>query len=55
MEVSGYLHTPAAFTPRMNRDTHLVGGWGGTQSRYGSFGEEKNLPGFEPRTIQPVA
>jgi hypothetical protein len=51
MEVSGQLYTPAASPPRKDP-------LGGTQSRSGRGGEEKNyqlLPGLEPPIIQPVA
>jgi hypothetical protein len=55
--VSGQLHAPAGLPPVKNPGTDSVGSWV-RHSRYGHFGEEKNLlpaPGFEPRILQHVA
>jgi hypothetical protein len=48
MEVSGYLHAPAAL-PRYQMDRKLDG----PQNLYGHYGEEKHLlplPEIEPRS-----
>jgi hypothetical protein len=55
--VNGYRHTPAALFPG-NVQYPLNKRLGGTESGYEQFVDEKNLlllPGFEPRTVQPVA
>jgi rRNA maturation protein Nop10 len=44
---------PGRFTPRERPGTHSTGGWAGLWT-----GAEKLLPhppGFDPRTVQPVA
>jgi hypothetical protein len=51
MEVSDQLHAPAAFPPRKEPWYPLDRRLGGTQSRSGRGGEEKNSqppPGTEP-------
>jgi hypothetical protein len=51
MGMSGQLHAPAALLPRKNIWYPLDRRLGGTQSRSGRGGEEKNSqppPGIEP-------
>jgi hypothetical protein len=58
MEVGGQLHAPAALPQGKSPWYPLDRRLGGTQSRSGRDGEEKNsqpLPGLEPQIIQPVA
>jgi hypothetical protein len=58
MEVSGQLHTPAAFHPGKNPGTHCIQGWVVTLSQSGRFWRLENLLPlliFEPRLVQPVA
>jgi hypothetical protein len=59
MEVSGQFHAPAVLTAGERAPQYpLNRGLGGPLSRSVRLGEEKNLfliPGFEPRTVQPVA
>jgi hypothetical protein len=58
MEVSGQLHTPAAYLQRKSPWYPLDRRLGGLQSRSGRGGEEKYsqpLSGLEPPTIQAVA
>jgi hypothetical protein len=57
MEESGDFHTPAALLTRKKPpwypfDRRI----GGPQTRYGDYGEEKNLalPGIEPGPFSPV-
>jgi hypothetical protein len=53
MEVSGQLHVPAALPRRKSPLYPLDRRLGGSQSRSGCGGEEKNFqppPGIEPRT-----
>jgi hypothetical protein len=45
---------PVRFTPRKEPGTHCTGGWVGP--RVGLDGTENLVPpGFDPRTVQPVA
>jgi hypothetical protein len=56
MGMSGHLHASAVLTPTRNPQYPLNRKLGGPQSRFGRFGEEKNLlprAEFEPRTVQP--
>jgi hypothetical protein len=58
MEVSGQLHALAALPPGKEPWYPLDRRLGGSQSRSGRGGEEKNsqpLPGIEPPIIQPLA
>ena len=58
MEASGQLLVPAALPPGNKPRYPLNRRLGGPDSRYGRFGEGNNLfplPGFEPRTVQPIA
>ena len=55
--VSGQLHAPAALSPGKEAGMHSIAGWMGPRAGMDSFGEEKMLlplPGFEPRTVQPI-
>ena len=54
--VRGQRHALAALYPREKAGTHCTGGWVGP--RVGLDGCGKSLspqPGFDPRTVQPVA
>jgi hypothetical protein len=53
MGVGGQRHAPAAFRERPG--THCLGGW--VETRTGLDGCEKSRPppGFDSRTVQPVA
>jgi hypothetical protein len=58
LDVSGQLHAPVALPPGKNPLVLMYRRLGGSQSRSGRGGEEKNsqpLPGLEPLLIQPVA
>jgi hypothetical protein len=58
MEVSGYLHAPAALSQGKSHWYPSDRRLGGSQSRSEHDGEKKNsqpLPGLEPLIIQPVA
>lgn len=57
MEARVHLNSPASH-PRMNPNTHQIGGWIIPRIRENVFGEDKNLsplPGFEPCTFQLLA
>ena len=49
------VNAPAALPPEKRPGAHCIGGWVGP--RTGLDGWEKILPppGFDPRTVQPVA
>ena len=47
-------HAPAAL-PRERPDTHCIGGWMGLRSGLEGCGKSRPSPGFDPRTVQPVA
>jgi hypothetical protein len=54
MGVGGLRHDPAAFTPGKSRYP-LYRRLGGPQGRSGLVRKFPPLPGFDPRTVQPVA
>jgi hypothetical protein len=47
--------TPRPFYSRERPGTHCTGGWGGPQGRSGQVRKIVPPPGFDPRTVQPVA
>jgi hypothetical protein len=55
MGVGGQLHAPAALPPGKRPGTHFTGGWVGPQGRSGRVRKISPPPGFDPRTVQPVA
>ena len=52
MRVCGQLHSPAALPPGRRPGTHCMGGWVG---RSGWLRKISPPPGFDPRTVQPIA
>ena len=46
---------PGGFTPRERPDTHCTGDWVGPKAGQGGCEKSRPLPGFDPRTVQPVA
>ena len=54
MVVGGQRHTPAAY-PRKRPGTHFTGGWVGPGAGINGWGRSCLPPGFDPRTVQPVA
>jgi hypothetical protein len=54
MEVGGQRHVPAVLPPRKTRYP-LYSRRGGPQGRSGGARKISPLPGFDPRTVQPVA
>jgi len=54
MGLGGQRHAPAAL-PRERPDTHCVEGWVGHRAGLDECGKSRPLPGFDPRTVQPVA
>jgi hypothetical protein len=55
MRVGGQLHSPAALPPGKRPDTHCIGGWVGPTAGLDGCGKSRTTPGFDPRTVQPVA
>jgi len=41
--------------PRERPDTHCIGGWVCPRAGVGGCGKSRPPPGFDPRTVQPVA
>ena len=55
MGVGGQRHAPAALPPRKRPGTRCIGGWVGPRAGLDGCGKISPPPGFEPRTVQPVA
>jgi hypothetical protein len=55
MGVGGQRHAPAALPPRERPGTHCIGGWVGPRAGLDGCGKFRPPPGFDPRTVQPVA
>jgi hypothetical protein len=54
MELDGERHAPAALPPRKTQNT-FYRRLGGPQGRSGRVQKISLLPGFDPRTVHPVA
>ena len=48
-------HAPAALYPLERPITHCAGGWVGPRAGLDRCGKSRPPPGFDPRTVQPVA
>jgi hypothetical protein len=55
MGVSGQRHAPAALPPGKRHSTRCIGGWVGPRAGLDECGRSRPPPGFDPRTVQPVA
>jgi hypothetical protein len=55
MRVSGELHALAALSPGKRPGTHCIGGWVCPRAGLDGCGKSRPPPGFDPRTVQPVA
>ena len=51
----GQRHAPAAVYSRERPGTHCTGGWMGLRAGLDRCGKSRPPPGFDPRTVQPVA
>jgi len=51
----GQRHTLSALYPRERPSTHCTGGWVGPRAGLDGCGKSRPPPGFNPRTVQPVA
>jgi len=47
--------TPRPLYPRERSGTHCIGGWVGLRVGLDGCGKSRPPPGFDPRTVQPVA
>ena len=55
MGVGGQRHAPAALPPGKGHGTHYIKGWVGPRAGLDGCGKSHPPPGFDPRTVQPVA
>ena len=55
MALGGQLHAPTALPPGKRPGTHCIGGWVGPRVGLDGCGKILPPPGFDPRTVQPVA
>jgi hypothetical protein len=46
---------PQPLYPRERPGTHCIGGWVGHRAGLNWCGKSRPPPGFDPRTVQPVA
>ena len=53
--VRGQRHAPTALYPRERPGTHCTEGWMGPRAGLDRCGKSRPPPGFDPRTVQPVA
>ena len=53
--VRGQRHAPAALYPQERSGTHCTGGWVGRRAGLDRCGKSCPPPGFDRRTVQPVA
>jgi len=53
--VRSQLHAPAALYPRERARTYSTRGWVGPMAGLEGWGKSRPPPGFDPRTVQPVA
>ena len=51
----GQRHAPAALYRRERTGTHWTGGWVSPRAGLDRCGKSRPPPGFDPRTVQPVA
>jgi hypothetical protein len=55
MGVGGKCHASVALSPVKRPGTHFIGGWVGRRDVLDRCGNLARSPGFDPRTVQPVA
>ena len=59
MGLGGQRHVLAALThpptPQQKPGTHYTGGWVGSRAGLDRCGKSRPPPGFDPRTVQPIA
>ena len=47
--------TPRPHYPRERPGVHSIGGWVGPRAGLDGFGKSRPTPGFDPRTVEPIA
>ena len=55
MRVGVQSHAPTALPPGERLGTHCAGGWMGPKVRSGRLRKISPQPGFDPRTVRPIA
>jgi hypothetical protein len=55
MGMSGQRHAPGALPRGKRFCTHCIGGWVGSRAGLDWCGKSRPPPGFDPRTVHPVA
>jgi hypothetical protein len=55
MRVGGQRHTPGALLLGKRPGAHCIEGWVGPRAGLEGCGKFRPPPGFDPRTVQPVA
>ena len=55
MRVGGQFRAPATLPPGKGPGTHCIGGWVDPKAGLDGCGKSRPPPGFDPRTVQPVA
>ena len=53
--VDGQGHAPVALPPGKRPGKHCIGGWVDSRAGLNGCGKSRPPPGFDPRTVQPVA
>ena len=53
--MGGQRHAPATLFPGKKPGTHCTGGWVGPRVGLDGCGKSRLPPGFDPRTVRPVA
>ena len=53
--VGGQRHASTALPLGKRPGTHCIGGWVGPRAGLDGRGKSRQPPGFDPRTVQPVA
>ena len=55
MGVGSQRHALAALPPGERPGTHCIRGWVGPRTGLDGCGKSRLQPGFDPRTVQPIA
>ena len=55
MGVGDHRHAPAVLLSGERPGIHCIGGWVGPRPGLDGCGKSRRLPGFDSRTVQPVA
>ena len=55
MEVGDQRHAPDTSPPVKRPGTNCIGSWVGPRTGLDGCGKSRPQPGFDPRTVQPIA